>query len=329
MSELRSRITGCGSYTPKTVISNADIEKMVETTDAWITSMTGIRERRITAGEKTFEIAAKAAKEALASSAAIPKDIDLVITGTVTPDMVFPSTSCFVQRELGLRAGIPAFDISAACSGFLYALDIADRYIRTGAAKKALVIGVDIFSRIIDWTDRTTCILFGDGAGAVVLAATAGKSAILSSHIHCDGRQWEILYTPGAIGSNPFEEKKRQNPHKAYLKMKGNETFKAAVRTMGEAVKEELSCNELKPSDIALLIPHQANIRIMDAIRERLNLSKEQVFSNIDRYGNTSAASIPIALDEAVRAGRIKRGDIVVFVSFGGGLTWASAAVRW
>ncbi|MBI5560325.1 MAG: ketoacyl-ACP synthase III [Deltaproteobacteria bacterium] len=330
MSELRGRISGCGSYVPEFILSNAGIEKMVETTDAWITARTGIKQRRITLNEKTSVVAAKAAKEALAAASVSPRDIDLVITGTVTPDMVFPSTSCFVQQELGIRPGIPAFDISAACSGFLYALDCADKYIRAGGVKKALVIGVDIFSRILDWTDRATCVLFGDGAGAVVLTETRGKSGILSSHIHSDGRQWEMLYTPGSIGSNPFEERKHlPGPRNAYLKMKGNETFKVAVRTMGGAIKEELQANSLKPSDIALLIPHQANIRIIDAVGERLGLSSGQVFSNIDRYGNTSAASIPIALDEALKAGKIKKGDIVMFVSFGGGLTWASAAVRW
>ncbi len=327
MTKLRSRIAGCGSYAPAKVLSNRDLEEIVETSDAWITTRTGIRERRITLDEKTYEVASKAAKEALKSAGVAARDLDVIITGTVTPDMVFPSTSCFVQSTIGARSGIPAFDVSAACSGFLYALDIADKYIRSGAANKVLVIGVDIFSRIIDWTDRSTCVLFGDGAGAVVLTATRGKSCILSSHIHSDGRYWDMLYVPGAIDSNPFE--KRPSKHKPHVRMKGNETFKIAVRTMSRAAKEVLEFNGLKPEDIALLIPHQANIRIVNATKERLKLTDDQVFSNIDRYGNTSAASIPLALDEAVKNRRIKRGDIVIFVSFGGGLTWASAAVRW
>ncbi|MBI5599671.1 MAG: ketoacyl-ACP synthase III [Deltaproteobacteria bacterium] len=327
---MGTRIAGCGSYAPSRVVTNADIEGMVDTTDAWITARTGIRQRRVAMNEKTSEVASKAARVALSDAGVEPGDIDLVVTGTVTPDMVFPSTSCFVQAALGLRPGIPAFDVSAACSGFLYALDVADKYVRGGAAKKALVIGADVFSRIVDWKDRSTCVLFGDGAGAVVVAATRGEGGILSTGVHSDGRKWEMLYAPGVACSNPFEGKKHHpNPHTPYLKMKGNETFKVAVRTMLSAVEEVLEANGLKPGDISLLIPHQANIRIMGAIQERLGLSDGQVFSNIDRYGNTSAASIPIALDEAVRSGRIKKGDIVVFVAFGGGLTWASAAIRW
>ena len=324
---IRSKIIGCGSYLPGHVITNKDLEDVVETSDAWIKERTGIGERRVTLNEKTSGIAAIAAKNALDSAGVPAKDIDLIITGTVTPDMVFPSTSCLVQAELGLRPGIAAFDVGAACAGFVYALDIADKYIRSGSAKKALVIGVDIFSRLIDWKDRSTCVLFGDGAGAVILSSTNGKSGILSSHIHSDGRRWDMLYAPGGNLRNPFEGKRHHAS--PYLKMKGNEVFKFAVRTMDNAVREVMDFNGLKTGDIALLIPHQANIRIMDAIKERLNLTDEQVFSNIERYGNTSAASIPIALDEALREGRIKKGDIIVFVSFGGGFTWGASAVRW
>ena len=328
MEPLKSRISGTGSYAPKKVIKNTDLERILDTTDEWITTRTGIRERRVAAGEKSSDLAAKAANGALKAAGLRPKDIDLVVTGTVTPDMVFPSTSCFVQMELGLRPGIPAFDVTAACSGFLYALDVADKFITTGAAKNALVIGVDIFSRIVDWTDRSTCVLFGDGAGAVVLTGSRGKSGVLSSNLYSDGRSWQMLYTPGPDRPNPFEKAApKQGP--ACLQMKGNETFKLAVRSMGSAVADALKQSRLKPEDVSLLIPHQANIRIIKAMQERMKLTDDQVFSNIDRYGNTSAGSIPLALDEAVRGGRVKKGDVVVFVAFGGGLTWASTIVRW
>ncbi len=323
---LMARIAGTGSYVPEKVISNHDLERMVETTDDWITTRTGIRERRVSTGESTTEMAVKAGRMALRSAGISPSEIDLVVVGTVTPDLVFPSTACLVQSALSMRGGIPAFDVAAACSGFIYALDVADRYIRSGTSKKALVIGVDVFSRIIDWNDRTTCILFGDGAGAVVVVASNGREGILSSHIHSDGTYWELLYTPGAIRHSPFE-RGEQRDH--YLLMKGNETFKLAVRSMEEAVKEVLQHNGLSPEDISLFIPHQANIRIINAIKERLNLPEEKVFVNIKKYGNTSAGSIPLALDEAVRGGLIGRGDIVVMASFGGGLTWGSTAIRW
>ena len=330
MTTTRARITGTGSYAPPKVLTNKDLEKMVETTDEWITTRSGIKQRRITVNEKTSEVAAKAARRALKAAGVLPREVDLVIVGTVTPDNVFPSTACFVQSILGVKSGVPAFDVSAACSGFLYAMDIADKYIKAGISKRALVVGVDIFSRIIDWKDRSTCVLFGDGAGAVVLKPSSGKKGILSSHIYSDGRLWQMLYTTKSIPPNPFETKGKSNPEcHPYVRMKGNETFKAAVRNMEEACLEVMKLNRLKPKDIGLLIPHQANIRIMNAIKDRLKLSDEQVFSDIEKYGNTSAASIPLALDEAVREKRIKAGDVVLFVSFGGGLTWASAAVRW
>lgn len=320
---------GCGSYVPPTVVTNHDLAKLVDTTDHWIRERTGIKERRVTSGEKASDAAAKAAKSAIKASGINPKDIDLVITGTVTPDMVFPSVSCLVQNELGLTPGIPAFDVSAACSGFLFAVDIADKYIKSGTVKNALVIGVDLFSTIIDWKDRSTCVLFGDGAGAAVLGASHGKSGILSSRIHSDGRYWEMLYAPGKFSCAPFNKKSVAETEAPYLKMKGNETFKIAVRTMGQAIKEVLSDSGLTGSDVSLLIPHQANMRIINAIRERLLLPEEKVFTNLEKYGNTSAGSIPIALDEAVREGRLKQGDILLFVAFGGGLTWASQIVRW
>ncbi|HLC17541.1 MAG TPA: beta-ketoacyl-ACP synthase III [Thermodesulfobacteriota bacterium] len=324
---IRSRITGTGSYAPEKVITNHDLEAMVDTTDDWISMRTGIKERHVSDKETSTDMAVKASQAALKSAGVKAKHIDLIVVGTVTPDMTFPSTACYVQAGLGVRGGAAAFDVSAACSGFLYALDIADKYMKAGASKKALVIGVDQFSRIIDWQDRSTCVLFGDGAGAVVLeAAEDSESGILSSHIHSDGRQWELLYAPGAIQPSPFETRPAVAP---YLKMQGNETFKIAVRTMESAVAETLKRNGLKVDDVALVIPHQANQRIIKATRERLKLPDEKVFMNLEKYGNTSAASIPLALDEAARAGRIKKGDLVVFVAFGGGLTWASAAVRW
>src|SRR3990170_8508587 len=324
----RSLITGTGSHVPSVILKNQDLEKIVDTNNEWIIARTGIKERRIVDGETTNDIAVKAAKNALKSAGTSPKDIDLIIVGTVTPEMLFPSTACFVQSHIGANRGIPAFDISAACSGFLYALDVADKYIRAGISKKTLVIGVDIFSNIIDWKDRNTCVLFGDGAGAVVLSAEKGRGThgILSTHIHADGHYWKLLYAPLGIASNPFHHKAKENP---YLKMQGNETFKIAVRTMGEACQEALDHNGLKAEDISLLIPHQANMRIIKATAERLGLPEEKVYINLDKYGNTSAGSIPLALDEAVRSGRIKSGDIILFVAFGGGLTWASALVRW
>ncbi|MBI5048099.1 MAG: ketoacyl-ACP synthase III [Deltaproteobacteria bacterium] len=323
---MRASIIGTGSYVPPRVIKNQDLERMVDTSDEWITSRTGIKERRIADHETTNEIATKTAKNALKAAGISPKEIDLIIVGTVTPEMLFPSTACFVQAHIGANRGIPAFDISAACSGFLYALDIADKYIRAGVNKKALVIGVDLFSHIVDWKDRNTCVLFGDGAGAVVLSGEKGKSGILSTHIHADGHYWKMLYTPLCIASSPFHNKPLEN---SFLRMQGNETFKVAVRTMGEVCQEALDHNGLKVEDVSLLIPHQANMRIIKATAERLGLPEEKIYINLDKYGNTSAGSIPLALDEAVKKGVIKKGDIILFVAFGGGFTWASAVVRW
>lgn len=326
---MKSRIIGTGSYAPDKVITNHDLEGMVETSDEWIRSRTGIRERRVAVDEGASEMASKAARRALKAAGLSARDIDLVVVGTVTPDMAFPSTACFVQSRLGIRSGVPAFDVAAACSGFLYAIDVADRYVRTGAAARALVVGVDKFSELIDWTDRTTCVLFGDGAGAVVLSAEKGGRGgrgILSSHIHSDGRKWDMLYTKGTCLRSPFEKESDCDP---FLKMHGNDTFKVAVRTMEAAVREALDSNGLGTEDVGLLIPHQANERIINATRERLKLPEDRVYTNLDRYGNTSAGSIPLALDEAVCAGRVADGDILIFVAFGGGLTWASTAVRW
>ncbi len=333
-AKLRAKIAGTGSYLPEKVLTNFDLEGMVETSDEWIITRTGIRERRIAATESCTDMAAKAAERALKSAGVTASEIELVVVGTVTPEMSFPSTACFVQSRLEIKTGVPAFDLSAACSGFLYALDVAEKYVAAGVAKKALVIGVDRFSQLIDWSDRSTCVLFGDGAGAVVLSATRGKSGVMASNIHSDGRKWDMLYAPGEAAKTPFVEQGDQRSsdeeHRSqYLSMSGNETFKVAVRTMVASIKEALKDAGIGAEEIKLLIPHQANQRIIKATRERLKLPEERVYMNLDKYGNTSAGSIPIALDEASREGRLKRGDIVVFVAFGGGLTWSSAAVRW
>jgi len=324
---MKARIIGTGSDVPLKVLYNSDLEKMVDTSDEWITTRTGIKERRIVAGETASEMATNAAARALEMGNTSPDEVDLIIVATVTPDRSFPSTACFVQSNLGIKRGAMAFDVSAACSGFLYALDIADRYLRSGASQKALVIGVDLFSKIIDWSDRKTCILFGDGAGAALLSGEEGERGILSTHSHAEGSLWETLYTPPLAAA--AEGEGGTSGEKPYLKMQGNELFKVAVRTMAEACKEALESNNLSARDIALLIPHQANWRIIRATQDRLGLSEEQVYLNLHRYGNTSAGSIPLALDEAVRGGRVHENDLILFVAFGGGLTWGSALVRW
>ena len=328
MGMARAKITGTGSAVPEMIRTNFDLEKMVDTTDEWITTRTGIRERRIAAdGEYTSTFATRAAEQALEMAGVAAEELDLIIVGTVTPDFPFPSTACLVQSNLGAKRAA-VFDISAACSGFLYGLSLADNAIRLGTASKALVIGAEVLSRIIDWTDRNTCLLFGDGAGAVVVQGCEGEHGILSTHLHSDGSYWELLYQPGCGNRNPAVQKtidERLN----FLRMQGNEVFKLAVRAMEDAALQALEKNGLTPSDISIFIPHQANRRIIDAIGKRLGLGDDKVFVNLDRYGNTSAASIPLALDEANRGGRISEGDIVLFDAFGGGLTWGSALVRW
>lgn len=325
---VRARITGTGSAVPQMIRTNFDLEKMVDTTDEWITTRTGIRERRIAAdGEYTSTFATRAAERALEMAGATAEEIDLIILATITADFPFPATACIVQSNLGAK-NAAAFDISAACSGFVYGLSLADNAIRSGAARKVLVIGAEVLSRIIDWTDRNTCLLFGDGAGAVVVEASEGDQGILSTHLHSDGSYWELLYQPGCGSRNPAVQK-TLDERKIFLMMQGNEVFKLAVRAMEDAALQALEKNGLTPSDISIFIPHQANRRIIDAIGKRLGLGDDKVYVNLDRYGNTSAASIPLALDEANRAGRISPGDIVLFDAFGGGLTWGSALVRW
>lgn len=323
-----ARITGTGSAVPDKVLTNFDLEKLVDTNDEWITTRTGIKERRIASeGEYTSTFAAKAACRALEMANVSSDEIDLIIVATITPDFPFPATACIVQDLIGARKAA-AFDVSAACSGFLYGLSIAEKFIRTGAARKAIVIGAEVLSRVVDWTDRNTCLLFGDGAGAVVLEASSEGDGILSTHLHSDGSHWNLLYQAGCGSRNPAVPQ-TLDQRLVYLMMQGNEVFKLAVRAMEDAAMEALACNSLGTSDIDLFIPHQANRRIIDAIGKRLNLTDDQVFVNLHRYGNTSAASIPLALDEANRSGRLKDGANVLFDAFGGGLTWASALVRW
>lgn len=324
----RARIIGTGSCVPDKVLTNSDLEKFLDTTDEWIVSRTGIRERHIAAeGEYTSDLATRAAERALAMAGVRGEEIDLVVVGTITGDFPWPATACLVQKNLGANSAA-AFDVSAACSGFVYALDAAVRRIETGASKKALVIGAEILSRAIDWEDRNTCILFGDGAGAVVLEGQEGDRGVLSTHLHADGSYWELLYQPGFGSRFPASEAgiKERLP---FLKMQGNEVFKVAVRSLSEVALEAVTANGLTTADIDLFIPHQANRRILEATAKRLGLKDEQVYINVDRFGNTSGASIPLALDEANRAGRIKDGDIVVFDAFGGGFTWASALLHW
>ena len=326
---LRSRITGTGSSLPEKILTNSDLERMVDTSDEWITSRTGIKQRRIAAeGEFTSTFAADAARRALAMAGIDAQELDMIILGTVTPDFPFPATSCIVQHEIG-AVNAAAFDISAACSGFVYGLSTADKYIRTGAAKKVLVIGAEVLSRIVDWTDRNTCILFGDGAGAAIVEAVEGDEGILSTHIFSNGSYWNTLYQPGCGNRNPATSERTCDDRLFFIRMEGNDVFKHAVRGMEEAASTALTANGLNPSDISLFIPHQANRRIIDAIAKRLGLAEDRVFVNLHNYGNTSSASIPISLDEANRSGRLKPGDVVLLDAFGGGFTYGSVLMRW
>lgn len=325
---VRSRIIGLGLYVPERILTNHDLEKMVDTSNDWIVDRTGIRERRIASDdEATSDLAFMASQMALKDAGVKPEDLDFIIVATVTPDMLFPSSACLVQQRLGAQ-GVFAFDISAACSGFVYALSVADQYIRSGIYRTGLIIGADVFSKVIDWTDRNTCVLFGDGAGAAVLQADYGDNGIISTHLHSDGTLWDLLYIPGGGSRNPPDEEMLKN-RLQYVKMRGNETFKVAVNTMSEAIKEVLKHNGLTADDIKLFIPHQANLRIIQAISKKLDISMERFKINLDIYGNTSAASIPIALYEAVREGRVTEGDYVLLEAFGGGLTWGGALIKW
>jgi 3-oxoacyl-[acyl-carrier-protein] synthase-3 len=318
---IYSRILGTGSYLPAHILTNADLEKLVETNDQWIVERTGIRERHIAAeGEFTSDLAAQAARAALDAAGLVPDDIDLLLVATTTPDLVFPSTACIVQSKLGMTSGKPAFDLQAVCSGFIYALSVADQFIRTGAARHVLVIGAETLSRITDWNDRSNCILWGDGAGAVVLGASEAPG-IIATHIHADGRHKELLRTTTGPSSGLHQP--------ALMRMEGNAVFKMAVNTLDRIVDETLEANGLQKSDIDWLVPHQANIRIISATAKKLGMSMDNVVTTVAGHGNTSAASVPLAFDVAVRDGRIQRGQTVLMEAFGGGFTWGSALLKY
>lgn len=324
----RSTILGTGRYLPEKVLTNFDLEKMVETTNEWIVTRTGIESRHIAAPDQaTSDLATEAAKKALLNAGIKAEDLDLIIVATVTPDMNFPSTACIVQANLGATKAA-AFDIEAACSGFLYGVTIADQFIKSGMYRYVMVIGAEAMSRILDWTDRNTCVLFGDGAGAAVIGLSEDESGILSTSIGADGAGGKFLNMPAGGSRLPATcDTVKDKLHS--VKMDGSEVFKFAVRIMNNASQEVMTKAGLVESDIAFLVPHQANIRIITGAAKRLNLSMDKVMVNLHRYGNISAASIPIALDEAVEQGKFKKGDNIILVGFGGGLTWGSAAIKW
>ncbi len=319
-----ARIIGTGGYLPDNVMTNHDLEKIVETSDQWIRERTGIEQRHIAADdETTVDLAEHASRNAIEAAGIDPSEIDLIIFATSTPDKIFPSSACILQARLDIH-GCPAFDIQAVCTGFVYALTVAEKFIQTGSARTALVVGAEVFSRILNWQDRGTCVLFGDGAGAVILQAD-DETGILSSHIHADGKYENLLWVPHGIGDG-FDQVKEG---KAFVEMRGNEVFKMAVNTLGRIVDETLAANDMKKSDIDWLVPHQANIRIIAATARKLKMSMEQVVVTVNKHGNTSAASVPLALDVAVRDGRIKRGELLLLEAFGGGFTWGSVLVRY
>jgi 3-oxoacyl-[acyl-carrier-protein] synthase III len=317
---IHSRIAGTGSYLPEKVVTNSDLEKMVDTTDEWIRTRTGIERRHIAAdGQTTVDLAEHAARRALDAAGIAPADVDFIAFGTTTPDLVFPNCGVLLQQRLGSRGG-PAFSLETACAGFMYALSIADKYVRCGEAKNALVIGSETLSRITDWSDRGTAVLFADGAGAVVLEPSAAPG-VLSTHLHADGQYKDLLYCGSGV-SKGFAPK-------LTITMSGNEVFKVAVTKLGQAVDETLAANGLTKEALDWLVPHQANIRIIQAMARRLDLPMEKVIVTVQEHGNTSAASVPLALDVAVRDGRIKRGELLLLEAFGGGFTWGSALVRY
>jgi len=324
----RARIIGTGSYLPEKVLTNFDLEKMVDTSNDWILTRTGIEERRIAAeGEATSDMATIAASRALEAAGVAAEEIDLIVMGTITGDFPWPATACIVQNNLGAKNAF-AYDLSAACSGFVYALSSASDFLQAGRGKKALVIGAETLSRIIDWTDRNTCVLFGDGAGAVVLEAQEGESGLLSTHMHSDGSYLDLLYQPGFGARNPVSQQGLDDKL-CSLRMQGNDVFKVAVRSLTEVSIEALEANKMSSEDIRLFIPHQANRRILEATAKRLNLTDQQCFINVNKYGNPSGATIPIAMDEAARAGQLSKGDLVLLAAFGGGFTWGSVLLRW
>ncbi len=319
-----ARIAGTGSYLPERIVTNAELAARVDTSDAWIQARTGIRQRHIAAeGQTTSDLAFEAATRAMAAAGVLATEIDLIIVGTTTPDIIFPSTACLLQHRLGAN-GCTAFDLNAACSGFVYALGVADKFIRTGASKCALVVGAETLSRMLDWTDRSTCVLFGDGAGAVVLKPDA-QTGVLSTHLHADGGYKKLLWNPVGVSAGFTDEPN----HGVRVLMAGSEVFKVAVKTLDAVVEETLAANGISKSQIDWLIPHQANLRIITATAKRLGMPMERVVVTVDRHGNTSAASVPLALDEAVRSGRVQRGELLLLEAFGGGFTWGSALLRY
>ncbi|AKC85721.1 beta-ketoacyl-ACP synthase III [Pseudoxanthomonas suwonensis] len=326
MSErIYSRIAGTGSYLPEKVVTNDDLAKVVDTSDEWIHSRTGIRERRVVAeGQTTSDLGYQAALKAIEAAGVTVDEIDLIVVGTTTPDLIFPSTACLIQQKLGAR-GCPAFDVNAACSGFVFALSVADQYVRSGAAKTALVIGAETLTRMVDWSDRTTCVLFGDGAGAVILKADA-ETGILSTHLHAEGSKKELLWNPVGVSAGFDADAPNAGVR---IVMAGNEVFKHAVKALDSVVDETLEANGLDKHDLDWLIPHQANLRIIEATAKRLDMPMERVIVTVDRHGNTSAGSVPLALDEAVRSGRVQRGQLLLLEAFGGGFTWGSALLRY
>jgi 3-oxoacyl-[acyl-carrier-protein] synthase-3 len=326
---MRSLIAGTGSYAPEKVVTNADLAKVVDTNDQWIVERTGIRERRMVAdGEATSDLALRAAQRALADAKLDPKDVEAIIVGTISPDYPFPSLAAVLQGKLGNKKAF-AFDLSAACAGSIYALSVADRYVASGAVKNALVVGADALTRITDWTDRNTCILFGDGAGAMVLVPTDDpRRGILTTRLHADGSQVGVLYQPGGGAKDPISEKVvKERSH--YIKMNGREVFKIAVRALEESCREVLAAEKLTPGDVQYVIAHQANKRILDATLERLEIPASKCWMNLEKYGNTSAASVPMTLDEANRAGWFKPGDVILMMGIGGGMAWGASVVRW
>lgn len=325
----RSRITGTGHYVPEKVLTNRDLEARVDTTDAWIMERTGIRERRIAAdGECTSDMAAAAARRALEAAELSATDLDLIIVATVTPDMPLPSTAVFVQTKIGARSDCPAFDLAAACGGFCYGLTVADRFIR-GGARHVLVIGVELLSRVIDWSDRTTCVLFGDGAGAAILSATDDPArGLLSMTLHADGHYASALRIPGGGSAEPVSERSLAL-RRHFVEMNGREIFKAAVKNLASASLRVLEDAGVSPTEVDWVVPHQANLRILDAVAERSGIARERFYLNLERYGNTSSASIPIALDEAIRGGSITRGQSVLMCALGGGVAWGAVLMRW
>ena len=321
---MYARITGVGACLPERIVTNAELEQRVDTTDAWIRARTGIAQRHVAANdETTCDLAEQAARRALAASGRTAAEVDLILVATTTPDVIFPSTACLLQQRLG-ASGCPAFDIQAVCAGFIYALSVVDQFIKSGGAKCALVVGAETMTRLLDWTDRNTCVLFGDGAGAVLVEAD-NTPGILSTHIHADGRYQALLNVPAGISSNYDQVK----AGRAFISMQGNEVFKVAVNTLGRIVEETLAANAMQKEELDWLVPHQANIRIITATAKKLDIGMDRVVLTIAEHGNTSAASVPLALEVAVRDGRIRAGETLLLEAFGGGFTWGSVLLKY